>query len=169
QAYDILAGWRFYSRFEPRLRALAQIWRILSVNHTSRGNRAGHQFRAVPATRAHIQHLHAGTSASEGQQLDRVAPLVDLQVRIGPVGRSNYCGVIGYAVLRQRSGHRYASRNYGGKGHKVKGFSNCSLSGHIVLPRPISREVGSRQVAPFWIATTPGPAQFFPQQIELNL
>src|SRR5262249_60110546 len=36
------------------------------------------------------------------------------------------------------------------KGHKVKGFSNCSLSGHIVLPRPISREVGSPQVAPFW-------------------
>src|SRR5262249_15326060 len=94
-----------------------------------------HQFGAVSAARAHIQHLHARASGSECQKLDGVATLVRLQVSIGPVGRSDYCGAIELAILRGRGCHRYASCKYGRKScNEVKRPSTCSLSGHSVLP-----------------------------------
>src|SRR5262249_20981132 len=81
---------------------------ILTVDDATRCNRARHQFRAVAAARAHIEHLHVGMRTGEGQELDRVAPLVGLHVRFGAVGRGNDGGVIGRAILRRRCGHRQA-------------------------------------------------------------
>jgi len=99
----------FQPRFEPRLRTLADVCGILTVDHAAWGNRARDQFRAVAAARAHIEHLHAGMRAGECEQLDGVAPLVGLQVRFGAVGRGDDRGVIGRAILRRRGGHGQAS------------------------------------------------------------
>ena len=92
-----------------RLRALADVRGILTVDDAARGYRTRDQFRAVAAARAHIEYLYAGMRAGEGQELDRVAPLVGLYVRFGAVGRGDEGGVIGRAILRPRCGHRQAS------------------------------------------------------------
>jgi hypothetical protein len=50
--------------------------------------------------------------AGEGQELDRVAPLVGLHVRFGAVGRGDNGGVIGSAILRRRCGLVRESKRY---------------------------------------------------------
>ena len=121
-----------------RLRALADVRGILTVDDAARGYRARHQFRAVAAARAHIEHLHAGMRAGEGQELDRVAPLVGLHVRFGAVGRGDNGGVIGRAILRRRCGHHQASAQQTGNGqtacHQATRSSQLSLYGHVVVP-----------------------------------
>ena len=130
-----------------RLRALADVRGILTVDDATRCNRARHQFRAVAAARAHIEHLHAGMRAGEGQELDRVAPLVGLHVRFGAVGRGNDGGVIGRAILRRRCSHRQASAQKSGNGqtacHQATRPSQLSLSGHVVVPSVATRLGGS--------------------------
>jgi hypothetical protein len=50
---------------------------------------ARHQLRAVTTPSAHIEYLHAGTSADEGKDLKGIAASVGRTVGRAAVGRSN--------------------------------------------------------------------------------
>ena len=49
----------FRPRFEARLRSLADIGGILTIDHPARDDRARHHSSAVAPARTDIEHLHA--------------------------------------------------------------------------------------------------------------
>ena len=59
---------------------------ILRVDDAGRPDGARQQFGAVAGAGLHIQHLHPGLDAGEGEHLGRLAALVGLPVGIGAVG-----------------------------------------------------------------------------------
>src|SRR5262249_1513614 len=89
-------------RLQPRLEALlgagAELGAVLSINDAARAHGACHEFRAVAAARAHIEDLHAHAYPGEGQELDRIAALIGLAVRVAAIGRRDQGVVIEHAL-----------------------------------------------------------------------
>jgi hypothetical protein len=104
QAHDVLARRRIFPCFEPGLCPLAYVGRVLSVDYTGWDDRAGHEFRAVPAAGTHIEDLHTWTYTGEDKERRRVAPFVGLPVRIGTIGCSDDHRVVGCVALGHRAG-----------------------------------------------------------------
>ena len=76
----------------------------LSINDTGRTDAARQKFGAVAGAGLHIQHLHPGLDAGEGQHFGGLAALVDLPVGIGPVGGGDDRLIV--RCLRQRARRR---------------------------------------------------------------
>jgi hypothetical protein len=106
QQGDVVHRRRLHARLETLLRAHVGIGGILAVDLAGCPDRARHQFRAVAAADAHIEHGHPGAHAGEGQKLDRVAPPVGLAVGVAAIGRGDDRGVI----LRRRRVRRRLQR-----------------------------------------------------------
>ena len=84
---NILHRRRRHARLEGGLGAVGEVARILRKHDAVRRHRARHQFAAVAAAGAHIEHLHAGTRRSKSEKWRRVAALVGLPVGLAAVGR----------------------------------------------------------------------------------
>ena len=55
------------------------------------------------AVGSHIEHLHARAYAGEGEELHRIAALVDLAVRVAAVGRRHDGGVVRRGLRERRA------------------------------------------------------------------
>ena len=73
--------------------------RILRVDGAARADRARQQFGAVAGAGFHIEHLHPGPDAGEGQHLGGLAAHIGLPVGVAAVGRGDD-GLIIPGVLR---------------------------------------------------------------------
>ena len=85
---------------ERGLGPLAEIGRILRKDDAVRRHRARHQFAAVAAAGAHIEHLHAGTRRGKSEERRRIAALVGVAVGVAAVGRRKQAGVIRRGLRR---------------------------------------------------------------------
>jgi hypothetical protein len=84
---DVLHCRRRHASREGGLGPLREVARILREHDAVRRHRARHQFAAVAAAGAHIEHLHARTRGGKSEERCRVAALVGLPVGVAAVGR----------------------------------------------------------------------------------
>src|SRR5262249_38111586 len=89
-----------------------------------------HQLAAVATAGAHIEHLHARAYPSEGEELHRIAALVDLAIRVAAVGRRHDGGVVRRALCDRRAWREDEARNTSEHAHRWTSAGVAARSNH---------------------------------------
>jgi hypothetical protein len=110
----ILHRRRRQPRLERGLGALAEIGRILRKHDPVRRHRLRHQFAAVAAAGAHIEHLHARARRGKSEEGRRIAAFIGVAISIAAVGRGEQACVI-RRRLRRGAFDRDAAETGGGR------------------------------------------------------